>query len=89
MELAFEIEDALSKAGTLKSTLMAVTDSAYHGGYDFADYEDAFYHLYELAYDLSKDLQALTDKAFELYASEKQEQKHNKAQVLHMQAERM
>lgn len=85
MELAFEIEDAMYEAKTLNSLLQAVTDAAYHGSYDFADYEPAFNYIGISAYKLSEQLEQMRDEAFVLSDEKKQE----KAQVLHMQAENL
>lgn len=79
MELMFDIEDAMMEADALRSMLLAVTDSAYSGGYAFDTYEAAFNYVSSLACEHFKHLKELTDKAFELRDTEK---------VLHIQAER-
>lgn len=71
MKLMFDIEDAMMEADALRSTLLAVTDSACNSGYTFDTYEAAFNHICSLAYDHFKHLEELTKRTFELRDNKK------------------
>lgn len=63
-EIAFKHEDLAMKTWSLASTVVALNEALFQGGYAASTYEGAFYQLVLTAHDISCSTQALIDDLF-------------------------
>lgn len=69
-DIAFKSEELDIKTWSMASMIRALSDAIYHGTFESAAYEGAFYTLSMMAQEVDEEAKALTTALFDVFKQE-------------------